>query len=1099
MDMVRRIARKTGKRYFMWYPKIVSNNPKKVIAAVIIFSIFMGFFAMGMEMDTSEDSFTPDIPKEKYLSQIRETFGRAEETVQVAFIAHDGDVFTVGVLQDMLDMEEAIQYDPAVNHTLAGTNEISSGINTLATNILMADQALLLEEFIVERSQETEHNLRMIENQTKMYLHMNSSLSMNVFLLQHHDPGLLNGALTHLVSMSYIMTNPRSWVVVHGYQEKFYELIGVLHSHMDHANVSTYISYWLLDMQQHMTGSPELGPFLDLVQGTNDILESPEAGAHEKQMAREMTLSFFVVGEHMSALEGSHPEDLNDRIPSLELSLEQKREKLGRMSDHDVKETVSAVIHYEPSRLNENVSMGTNNFEMMDAEASVVLDHLHDMNSTLTAVISGLEPPASDIVADYHHAVVENQTVIMRSKAVFSQTKEMFQGALNLGPLVDRMGDSIVFTVSKDFSPTEDIGTIAAESSLGIIFMNSSLKGEVRLEAQRRVIELGDEVCQYSETKVFANQVMMDEINESADRSLKTLLPIAFVVVVIILLIVYRSFTETFLSLSALGLAILWTFGIAVLLGYEFNPLIVAVPVLITGLVIDYGIHMVMRYREEKEDGRGYKGATFIAIATVGGALILTTFTTVVGFLSNTLSNIRVMQQFGILAGVGISFSFILMTAYLPATLMLIDDKRKSSDRSGRRSKAKIEKHGGDLISGILSKSADASDRHPWVVLAVVTVITVSALYGVVNIDTTFDIQDFLPEGQPQSENIQYIAGNFEVSTSYAYILTEGRLDTPEYLRALEHTTLNIRDSEMVGGDRGDVVSPLSVIQTYGNAPPGSPNHNSTIIGAYRASDLNGDGVPDENITYLYDLLYQFQGSSSAIRSVLYRTPEGEYSQGIIRLTEDSKSLTTDLDNAAILERELERDVIPLRDAGYTAKITSGYMIAQETTEELTNTQLRSLIFTIIIVGVALAVVFYHLHKSMLLGVITTAPVALVTLWIVGTMYVLGVSLNVMTVSITALTVGMGVDYSIHITHRFVEEISDSDLYGAMSETVQKTGAGLFGSAATTVAAFAIISTSEILPMSQFGFITAIAISYSFFAAVFVLPSALMLWAKYRH
>ncbi len=1083
----------------MWYPRQISGNPKKVIAVVTMFSILMGYLAIGMEMDTSEDSFTPDIPKEKYLSEIRDTFGRAEETVQVAFVANDGDVFTVNVLQDMLELEEALQYDPAVNHTLARTNELSSGMNTLASNILTANQSLILEEFIVEQAENTENNLRMVENQTEMYRYMNVSLSMNALLLQHDDPMVLNGAGTHIVSMSSVMSNPASWMVTMAYQEQFYELIGVLHSDMDHTNVSAYISSWLLDMQPHTEEHPELAMFLDLVQGVDDILEAPGASIYEKQMARNMTLSFFSIGEHIDSLDGPDHENMNSETPSLELSLVQKREKLRRMNDTDVKETVHSVINYDSTGLNESVLKGVNNFGLMDYQVNIGSRHLDDMDSTLEAVISVLEPPASEIVAEYRSAVVENQTIIHGSKEMFSQSRSMLQGALSLGPMIQRMGENIVFTVSKDFHPDNSRVSMRAGSSIGIIFMNSSMESETRLESQKRVIELGDEACQHSETKVFAGQVMMDEINESADRSLKTLLPIAFVVVVIILLIVYRSLLETVLSLSSLGLAILWTFGIAVLLGYEFNPLIVAVPVLITGLVIDYGIHMVMRYREEKEDGYGYKGATFIAIATVGGALILTTFTTVVGFLSNTLSNIRVMQQFGILAAVGISSSFILMTAFLPAALMLLDQKGNARKFYERRSSGKIEKHGGDIISSVLSTSADASDKHPWVVLMLVTLITISALYGVINIDSTFDMQDFLPEGQSQSDNIQYISANFEVSTSYVYVLTEGQLDSPEYLLALHRTSVDIQDSEMIGGDRGDILSPLSVIQTYGNAPPGSPNYNSTIVYAYRASDPNGDGVPRENITYLFDLLYEFEGSSSTIKSVLYRTPNGEYTKCIIRVTEDSKSITANLDNAAVLESELEKDVLPLKEGGYTTKITSGTMIAQETTEELTNTQIRSLIFTIIIVAAALGAVFYYIHKSMLLGVITTAPVALVTLWIVGTMYALGVSLNVMTVSITALTVGMGVDYSIHITHRFTEEISNSDLYGAMRETVQKTGAGLFGSAATTVTAFAILSTSEILPMSQFGFITAIAITYSFFAAVFVLPSALMLWAKYSH
>ncbi len=173
-------------------------------------------------------------------------------------------------------------------------------------------------------------------------------------------------------------------------------------------------------------------------------------------------------------------------------------------------------------------------------------------------------------------------------------------------------------------------------------------------------------------------------------------------------------------------------------------------------------------------------------------------------------------------------------------------------------------------------------------------------------------------------------------------------------------------------------------------------------------------------------------------------------------------------------------------------------MISEESNSELMDTQSRSLILTIFIVALTLSIVFYTLHKSVVLGIITTIPVALITLWIIATMYVVGVSLNVMTASITALTVGMGVDYSIHITHRFMEETENNNLLDAMHETVKNTGAALFGSATTTIAAFAILSTSDMMPLSQFGSITALALLYSFIVAVFVLPSGLMIWAKYK-
>ncbi|MFP3871705.1 MAG: efflux RND transporter permease subunit [Candidatus Aenigmatarchaeota archaeon] len=1105
MGKIKKKAKKSP--LFSWYPAVVSGQPKKVISVIIVITLMMGFFASGMDMETEEESFQPDSPKQEYMSTVRERFGRVEESVQIAFTADDGDVFTVEVMEDMLRMERALQEDEKVNRTLASTSEVPTGVTTLSSNVLLANRSLEIERFVIQQAEATHSSA---QSQRRMYRYMNSSLLLNMALMEAFmdnetiEPGLL-GANQTLISMSDIVSQPTSWMVMQQYEEGFNDLLQRVppDSNLSHEELVAYLEGWLEDMEAEE--APALDPFLVLVDGTrymlDYMLEAEEDYSEEMNLARTMLLTFFGIPEPMEHLQDMDMENLIQEPPSLQLSQDEKEEELANMTDEDVKRTVHDVIDHDMSDLNRSVKKGTN----LTEQAEEGLGHLNQMEVVLNDTIEqyeefGLDWEAKNLEKGYLASVINNQSTVTSSEEKYAEAEAMFEASLRLGPMLEQMGSMIEPMVSRDFSPTDELHSIRAETTLGMAFMDPELDREKRLEAQKRIIEIGDEVTEHSETRVSATQVMMEEINESADRSLQTLLPIALVLVIVILFIVFRSVLETVLSLGSLAIAIVWTFGFGVILDYKFNPMIIAVPILITGLVIDYGIHMIMRYREEKGEGYGPKASTRIAIGTVGGALVLTTFTTAVGFLSNTLSDIGAMQQFGILAAVGIISSFFLMTGFLPAVLQLFDERRekKSKDSESKRKRAdKKTIQERSTISRFLSTSADAADRYPPVVLIVVVLFTLASIYGTLNIDSTFNIEDFLPEDQPQSQNIKFISENFNVTTSYAYVLTEGELDSPEYLYALNETRENIRDDEMVGENGGDVRSPLTVLQNYGTAPLGSPEYNRTIVQRFSESDHTDDGIPNENVTELYDMLIEFDQSRDSIDGVLYRTPEGDYTMGIIRLTEDEDKITSDLDNAAVLEEELEEDVIPLRETGFTAKITSSSMIGQETTSELTATQIRSLIATILIVAASLTVVFYFLHRSLLLGVITTAPVAVITLWIIGTMYAVGVSLNVMTVSITALTVGMGVDYSIHITHRFTEELSDSDLYETVHETVQNTGAALFGSATTTVAAFAILSTSDILPISQFGYITALALSYSFLAAVFILPSALMLWAKY--
>lgn len=1095
----------SDKSLFDFFPSIISGNPKKIVVLIIIFTLIMGYFASHLEMDTREESFEPETEKGKWLNEIREDFGRTGEAIQIAFVADEGDVFTTEVMEDMLRTKETVMENEKINHTLMLTEEMPEGMNTLADTVMTADVALELENILIKQSAELSNMSLSMQNQSAMYSSMDSSLENVSALVYTSIPSVEENATKALTKMANIVSYPRSWATLEVYETEFYEIVQVMRDYPFNATEIIDLSENLIQKleQDAFTPGADQQHFIGLLEGMkNNVMNmgTSENLTNEYLSNLQSFLRFIEISNYLPHIETDFTFDTE--TPSLDMTVREKKERLANMTDEDVKETVGNTIQYDPDTVNHSIENAIESLNHIEEDSDKAIHSLDSSNETLTGLINYYSKEEQNEVVEslygYKESVLENKTMLELSRPMFDSMRDGINSARFLPKLIDQLGGAITRTVSKDFIESNpEIADIRAESTIALIQMNISLSRDLRREAQKEIITISEDNSFSSTPRVFAQQVMMEEIENSANRSLNTLLPIAFIFVVIVLFIVYRTAVETVLSLLSLVFAIIWTFGFGVLFGYEFNPMIIAVPILITGLVIDYGIHMVMRYREEKEKGEKNSLSTKIAISTVGGALLLTSLTTAIGFLSNTFSNLTAMVQFGVLAAVGITASFVLMVSFLPAVIQLIENWRdKRSIESKNNSSRGIARKEGGLISSLLSTSTDASDRHPWIVLFVVILITLSGIYGLVNIDTTFDMQDFLPEDSSQGQNIRYIGANFDISTSYVYIMSEGDLSDPEYLRAVDKTIENAKDSEMVRAEEG-TTSPLTVLRDYGMAVEGSANYNQTIVEAFMDSDISGDRIPDQNISYLYDLLYSNERSRRAIRNVLYRDADDSYNKGIIRFRENAQMITADLDNAKVMEEELYEDSTSLRESGYSTKITSGSIIGQQTTEELTNTQRNSLIATIIIVAVLLTIVFYYVHGSKVLGIITTLPVAMVTIWIVGTMYLMGVSLNVMTVSITALTVGMGIDYSIHITHRFTEEMAEEDnLFDAMHDTVQNTGAALFGSAATTVGAFGILATSDILPLSQFGYITALAIAYSFLVAVFVLPSALMVWAK---
>ncbi len=134
-----------------------------------------------------------------------------------------------------------------------------------------------------------------------------------------------------------------------------------------------------------------------------------------------------------------------------------------------------------------------------------------------------------------------------------------------------------------------------------------------------------------------------------------------------------------------------------------------------------------------------------------------------------------------------------------------------------------------------------------------------------------------------------------------------------------------------------------------------------------------------------------------------------------------------------------------------------------------------------------------------MLGLITTLPVAMVVLWTFGIMAALNIPFGPVTAMISAIGIGIGIPYMIHVTHRYLEErLEQPTPDAAISHTLTHTGGALGGSAITTILGFGILMTSTTIPFRQFGFVLSYTILLALLAAVLVLPSMLVLWDEWH-
>ncbi len=1039
-------------------------------------TLVLGYFASTMTTSTDEDLFLPDTEKTLHMNEIEENFGAAEDFIQISTISQKNSFLTTDGMRMFLSLEEEIKQDPSIKPILVDNVMAEEGIYTPASAILTGIWLLEAENELVERLNESIDPIKnySFTNQTRFYHLMLNSTSACRRLLEENDQFIAENATLFLSSKSQVTSQGvEGWLPLKYYADSL-EDTGIDFSEaleaLEDENVSneekvSNLRFVISDMDSKSGDFPGLENFADILRSMKNILILDEQQSHLSQKSITMCVDFLKISE----LEIDNPPDISMDIgeDAKELDLREKMVMLNEMNDEGLGYEYDRLMDYDDNKLKEQIKLATEqNNRMLDeiSEAHIVVHNLR--REIETAQNLSHEP---DQVSGYLSAIEENRTHLTQAD---EELKSVLIGLENTGVLPETIYE-LINLIEMTYIDEGD-----PEVALSLVMVNPPDDMEERAYAHQRAEIIASIVAlEGTESRTFSEVLMNEEINQTTNRSLEVLLPLGFVMVVILLALIYRDLSEIILSLLSLGMAILWTLGIGVMLGYSFNPFLIAVPILITGLVIDYGIHMVMRYREERSKGVAPSIASKTTVLSVGGALVLTTLTTTVGFMSNVFIRIEVVQQFGILAAVGIISSLLIMVGFLPSLMRIIDEWGKGN----KHKKKKVTRSDNYII-----RSTKASAKKPLATFGVVLILTSMAMYGVINVDSTFDMMEFLPSDSDQRDNLLYLHDNFDASSSYSYILIQGDITDSNFLYLVNESTSQLEDHELIASEWG-LESPLSVLKSYGSATPLHPDYDEEFVDMYNHADLNNDGIPNKNLTALYDHLYSQSGTSRDLERVI----TNDYSRAVIRLPDDAETLSSDLSVASDLEEDVQ-DAVSVFEEDYSVKVTGHHMISHEATTVLREAQLKSLIITLGIVLSLLSLVLFIKHRSFILGAVTTAPVILVCIWIIGTMYLLGISLNVMTVTITALTVGMGVDYSIHVTHRFIEErTKERNVSKVVGNTISSTGMALLGSATTTIVVFLLLSSSEITPLAQFGLITALAILYSLIVSLYLLPALL--------
>lgn len=577
----------------------------------------------------------------------------------------------------------------------------------------------------------------------------------------------------------------------------------------------------------------------------------------------------------------------------------------------------------------------------------------------------------------------------------------------------------------------------------------------------------------YSMVSIAArNQNMEDDAKES----LVVLLPISTGLVAVILILTLRSFADFFACMAGLLMTMIISFGLFSLLDLQFSQLTFFAPIVIMVLAIDYGIHLLGRYKEFRKSGLRPTEAMTDGIRAMGVSVIFSTVTTAVGFGANAVSKIPAVATFGLFLALGISVSLVVMMFFVPSLKLLylrllgiVSGKGYDTDGLSEGPVDKEAEQAGKrlhrrVISGIQRLLYSQC-------LAVIIIAVALCAWGLVlaeNINKDMGSEEICAADSPVIQTLRIVDEKFPgIGMHRAYVLIEADLAEPAVMAAVQQSVGNMADDEHVAKIDG-LPRVQSIIPYLGKLP----RTRKSMIRALDDLYAKGSSKGEEEVT------------AGEVGGLLSRG-SGERPYDVALLVVDTEK--TQGRDAGKLIAELDEDVKPLAGVGkvsYAGFVFERYKIITEMTAGMNAATVVSIVLC--------AVVAVGLFRSLRFGLITALPIVLITGWILGTMYLLGFTLNMITATITAMSVGIGIDYCLHLTERYrLERREGKGITEAMTTSIVTTGPSLLGAGLTTICGFMVMSFSKIGMIKSFGILASLVILYALLSSLIVLPAML--------
>jgi len=547
-------------------------------------------------------------------------------------------------------------------------------------------------------------------------------------------------------------------------------------------------------------------------------------------------------------------------------------------------------------------------------------------------------------------------------------------------------------------------------------------------------------------------------MSEEMESDLIVLFPLALALMIGVLYVSFANLRGVLIPIVIVIFSIVVAMGAMGLLGFPMTMVSFIAPVLLLAIGIADGIHVLNRYGEEVAKGLPKRTAILNTMHEMTGPVVMTSLTTAVGFLSLLSSFFLPQKEFGVVTAIGVLAAMVFSLVMIPAILSLLKTPKVRDSKRGVRPLTRV----------LLGFERVVARRHRLVLIVSIAVLAFMVA-GIPTLRVETSNEEFLGRDHPAIRILSFIDEHFSGGMQISIEIDTGRRDGLKDPEVLDRMVA--LEEFLLANGVNKTISLTDLVREMNQK--------------FHSEDPAFYAIPDDQaLVSQLMLLFTFQGGDLGDMAL------GDFSAGTIYGLYPMES-SEEISDLADRVREYLIAQFPEEPGEVKARMIGATILMDHLFSRMTRSQLIGLGTTVVAVTILVSI----LMGSVIAGLIAAIPLILTVCFSMGIMAYTGQPLDMMTLMVSAIAVGIGVDYSIHFISRFRREYRETrDPQQALQMTIRTTGRGITYNALTVALGFFILVFGAFKGIRMFGLQIALTMVVSALSAISIIPAILMEW-----